>query len=213
MIPLYYEVGPFPPEPIRVYRVVGCESDEQKRAVDYLLGKFFVLLEDGWYQPRAETVKAQSAEIHMQAVERGKRSVVVRREKYGSAQPINRNSLESVSKRSRKRSRNAPELTTTTTTTITTKEKDKEDASASVWDFGIDLLTREGGLNAKTARSYIGMLCKQWSEATVLDALMAAAGKADPKAYMRKWIDGQPKKGKKADSLDDVIRQLQAEGK
>jgi uncharacterized protein YdaU (DUF1376 family) len=46
MLPLYYEVGPFPPDKVRVYRIIGCESDEQKRAVDYLLGHFFVLKDD-----------------------------------------------------------------------------------------------------------------------------------------------------------------------
>lgn len=67
MIPLYYEVGPFPPENIRTYRIIGCESDEQKRAVDFLLGKFFVLREDGWYQERAEKEKAKSAQVSERA--------------------------------------------------------------------------------------------------------------------------------------------------
>jgi len=48
MIPLYYEVGPFPVDPVRTYRIIGCESDEQKRAVDALLREFFVLKDDGW---------------------------------------------------------------------------------------------------------------------------------------------------------------------
>ena len=121
MIPLYYEVGPFPAERVRVYRVVGCESDEQKRAVDYLLGQFFVLRDDGWYQPKAERVKADSATFHAQAVERGKRSANARREKYGSAQPNDRKAFESVSKASG----NASEPTTTTTTTIATTKKEK----------------------------------------------------------------------------------------
>ncbi|MGH8595515.1 MAG: DUF1376 domain-containing protein, partial [Gammaproteobacteria bacterium] len=57
MLVFYYEVGPFPTERIRVYRIVGCESDEQKRAVDHLLGEFFVQMADGWYQEKAERVK------------------------------------------------------------------------------------------------------------------------------------------------------------
>ena len=63
MLPLYYEAGPFPVDKVRVYRIVGCESDEQKRAVDYLLETFFVLMPDGWYQPRAEREKAKDAQI------------------------------------------------------------------------------------------------------------------------------------------------------
>lgn len=61
MLPLYYEAGPFPADKVRVYRIVGCESDEQKRAVDYLLETYFVLRADGWYQPRAEREKAKDA--------------------------------------------------------------------------------------------------------------------------------------------------------
>lgn len=120
MLPLYYEVGPFPTDPVRVYRVIGCESDEQKRAVDYLLGQFFVLREDGWYQPKAERVKAESAAFHEKAVERGKRSANARREKYGTAQPDNRKRFESVSKAFGKDHRKPVELTTTTTTTTST---------------------------------------------------------------------------------------------
>lgn len=63
MLPLYYEVGPFPVEKVRVYRIVGCESDEQKRAVDFLLHSYFVLRDDGWYQPRAEREKVKWAQI------------------------------------------------------------------------------------------------------------------------------------------------------
>ena len=126
MIPLYYEVGPFPVDPVRTYRIVGCESDEQKRAVDFLLGQFFVLREDGWYQPKAERVKADAAVFHAQAVERGKRSADARREKYGTAQPIDRKRFESVSKAFG----NASELTTTTTTT-TTKPKEKDSAATA----------------------------------------------------------------------------------
>lgn len=109
MLPLYYEVGPFPAEQVRVYRIVGCESDEQKRAVDYLLERYFVLREDGWYQSRAEEVKVQQAqkatESHDLAVTRGKKSAAVRLEKYGTAQPIKpETAFESVSKGLRKAS-------------------------------------------------------------------------------------------------------------
>jgi uncharacterized protein YdaU (DUF1376 family) len=106
MLPLYFEVGPFPTERIRIYRIIGCESDEQKRAVDYLLNTYFVSREDGWYQPKAEEVKTQQAQIQAQAVERGKRSAEVRRQVYGTAQPkASRKPFESVSKASSKGAR------------------------------------------------------------------------------------------------------------
>lgn len=108
MIPMYFEVGPFPADKIRLYRILGCESDEHKRAVDHVLQEFFVLREDGWYQEFAEGVKVQMAQRSMQAQERGRRSAKAREAKYGTAQPTSRNAFESVSKAFG----NAPELDT-----------------------------------------------------------------------------------------------------
>jgi len=114
MLVMYYEMrAPYPADPTRTYRILGCESDEQKRVVDYVLSEFFVLRDDGWYQPKAEKVIADIDARTQQAHDRGKLSAQARMAKYGSAQPkAFRKPFESVSKASRK----APELTTTTTT-------------------------------------------------------------------------------------------------
>lgn len=192
MLTLYYELGPFPADPVRVYRIVRCESDEQKRTVDYLLQTFFVFREDGWYQPRAEEEKAKDAQRHEEARTRGKRSAEVRLSKYGTAQPVSRKAFETLSKASG----NASELPTPTPTPIKEKDKDAADA-ADVWAYGIELLTKESGLSDRQARSYLGILCKQWPEQAVLDALMAATGKADPKAFARKFLEDKPRKGQR----------------
>lgn len=113
MLTLYYEVGPFPEERTRCYRIVRCESDEQKRTVDFILNQFFVLKDGAWWNERAENVKEAITRHQDEARERGKRSAEVRREKYGTAQPQARKPFESVSKASGK----APELSTSTTTT------------------------------------------------------------------------------------------------
>lgn len=98
---------------------------------------------------------------------------------------------------------------------VDVKEKKKDGASApDVWGFGIELLTNEGGLSTGSARSYLGALCKQWAEQTVLDALMAATGKADPKAYARKWLEDKPRKGQAAQSeTDKLFDRLEREGR
>ena len=83
-----------------------------------------------------------------------------------------------------------------------------------MWSFGIDLLTREGGLSKTTARSYIGGLLKSWSEEAVLDSLMAAAGKADPKAYARGYLAKQPKKGEaRMSAADEALKILESRGR
>ena len=123
MLTLYYELGPFPIERVRTYRIVRCESDEQKRTVDYILGRFFVMRDDGWYQERAEQERVKQARLHEVAIERGKRSADVRLTKYGTSQPGRvadpEKAFESVSKASGKE----PELTTTTSTTTKRKEQ------------------------------------------------------------------------------------------
>jgi uncharacterized protein YdaU (DUF1376 family) len=57
MLIFYYEVGPFPLDPPRVYRIVGCETEADRHIVDYLLSHFFVKGRSGWIQKRAERVK------------------------------------------------------------------------------------------------------------------------------------------------------------
>lgn len=118
MLTLYYQLGPFPEDRVRTYRIIRCESDEQKRTVDYILNTRFVLLEGFWWNQRAEREREQIERRHAEASLRGKLSVEARKSKYGTAQPSPRKAIESVSKASG----NASELTTTTTTYIKTKE-------------------------------------------------------------------------------------------
>lgn len=115
MIPLYYESGPFPRDRVRVYRMIGCESDEQKRAVDFLLGRYFVEMEDGFYQERAEKEKAKQAEISERA-----RQKVMRRWKTDTAV---------LPQYSRSNTAVIPPTPTPTPTTTTTEEKSKPLAS------------------------------------------------------------------------------------
>jgi len=134
MLTLYYELGPFPVEKIRTYRIVRCESDEQKRTVDFILSEFFVQREDGWYQERAEQERVKQAQVHKLAVESGKRSALARLTKYGTSQPQKKEFFEAPSEGSSndppKVSRTSPELTTTTTT----KEEKKKDSRLTAPD-------------------------------------------------------------------------------
>jgi hypothetical protein len=50
---------------------------------------------------------------------------------------------------------------------------------------------------ASTARSFLGMLCRQYSEADVAAAIQVAAGKSDPKAYIVSVLQNKPKRGEK----------------
>jgi uncharacterized protein YdaU (DUF1376 family) len=65
---VYYESGgPLPLDPTELYRMVGCESDADRRAVDRVLLRKFVRTDSGWVQERCEQVIAE------QQKSRGKR--------------------------------------------------------------------------------------------------------------------------------------------
>ena len=119
MIPLYYEVGPFPVDPVRTYRIVGCESDEQKRAVDFLLGQFFVLRDDGWYQERAEREKVKTAQVSETARRKAQKRWTAALHDAAALPQHSRGSAVAMP------------TTTTTTTTTTTKPKEKDSAAAA----------------------------------------------------------------------------------
>jgi hypothetical protein len=73
------------------------------------------------------------------------------------------------------------------------EEKDAANA-ADLWDFGIETL-KASGLGERTARAFIGSLCKSHDDDTVLDAMRAASGKADPKAFALAFLKDKPKRG------------------
>jgi uncharacterized protein YdaU (DUF1376 family) len=188
MLTLYYELGPFPLERIRTYRIVRCESDEQKRTVDDLLNQFFVEKADGWYQPRAEAERVKQAQFHELAVARGKRSANVRMTKYGTAQPGRvadpERAFESVSKAFGKE----PELTTTTTTT-TKEEKIKEGRASR---FALTQLPEDWELFCKQERPDLN---PRAVFASFRDWWIAKPGKEGRKldwtATWRNWVRNQ----------------------
>lgn len=103
---------------------------------------------------------------------------------------------------------------TETETEQNQKQRKEQDAdkSADVWAYGVELLAKDGGLSERSARSYIGVLCRTWPESTVLEAFMAATGKADPKAYAKGYLDKKPRKGQSRNPGEELMRELQAKG-
>lgn len=63
-----------------------------------------------------------------------------------------------------------------------------------VWSEGLTIL-RDQGLSEKAARSYLGLLCRDYAEGDIVEAIKAAVGKADAKAYIGGVLKTKPKKG------------------
>ena len=92
---------------------------------------------------------------------------------------------------------------------VTTREEKrrskKQDASppnggSTVWDFGKTLLC-EQGLSLKSAGALIGQWLRDWDEPAVADALRAAAGKADVRAYVAATLNNKPRRAKAGGGL------------
>lgn len=67
------------------------------------------------------------------------------------------------------------------------------DYAAIVWSMGVAALL-DVGIPERTARSFLGGLCSEWTEEQVASAVKAAIGKADPKGYMLGVLREKPKK-------------------
>lgn len=67
-----------------------------------------------------------------------------------------------------------------------------------VWTECLAVL-RDQKVSEKSARSFLGLLCREYDEKEIVDAVKASIGKADAVAYIRGVLKTRPKKGKKAE--------------
>ncbi len=188
----YQTEKPLPAERTLVYRAARANTTTERKAVDFVLQMFFKETDAGYVQKRVQKEIERYAEKQAKARESAKK-------RWGSSDANAYANGDANDMRTHMPTHcegNAHQTPDTRHQSPDKKQKDDDVASApDPWSFGVDLLTREGRLSERTARQWISSLCKRWAEGIVLDALMAAAGKADPKAYARKWLDSKPKKG------------------
>ncbi len=215
LLDLYYSrEAPLPTDDRQLCRLVRAQSEAEREAVQIVLGEFFTKTDDGWRHARcdAEIAKAseKKAKASQSAARRWSNANAMRTHTETHANAMRTHTEKHANALPTQTEGNAPNPNPNPNP----KEKTKDGADApdvDVWSFGMELLTKQGGLGPGTARSYIGALCKSWPETTVLDALMAAAGKADPKAYARKWLDDKPRKGQRAlSAAEELMAELEA---
>jgi uncharacterized protein YdaU (DUF1376 family) len=201
--------GPVPLDEQEAAGIANCRSIDEVEALRYILDRYFVRMDDGHYNKRmqAEIVRAES--ISVKREDAGRRGANERMRRFREAQATAKQELSNCQA-------SAKQVTLSPSPSPSLNQKDKEQDAANaadVWAYGTDLLTKECGLSDRQARSFLGGLCKLWPEATVFDAMLAATGKADPKAYARKWLDCQPRKGQRRRSAgEELMAELQAKG-
>ncbi len=82
------------------------------------------------------------------------------------------------------------------------KEKDSPASpGAELWANAISMLEAQGVSHA-SARSFVGLQCRSYDDDTVSEAFAAAAGAANVKAYVAKYLQGKPKKGEKPQGVE-----------
>lgn len=63
-----------------------------------------------------------------------------------------------------------------------------------VWTECLQVL-RDQNISEKQSRSFLGLLCREYEEKVIVDAVKASIGKANVTAYIRGVLRSQPKKG------------------
>lgn len=98
-------------------------------------------------------------------------------------------------------------VTESVTSVVTTSEPEPEPENfktsapdgapvdASVWNLGIAILRENGGVKEDSARRFLGSLRKDWPDAAVEEAVRAAVGATNPRAYILGVLKSKPKKG------------------
>lgn len=87
------------------------------------------------------------------------------------------------------------------TDTDTDKNKAPAKDAGPVWSECLTLLST-GGVSEKSARAFLGLMCRDYDEANVVEAVKASIGKANMTAYVRGVLRKGPRKGDSARPKD-----------
>ena len=79
-------------------------------------------------------------------------------------------------------------------------DPDPPDPAAELWANAVAML-RAQGVSEQSARSFIGLQCRNYDDDTVAEAFSAAAGAANVKSFVLKVLEGKPKKGEKPEGV------------
>lgn len=173
----YYSTErPLPADLAALSRICRAETKEEKKAVANVVSGYFPLGEDGLrHNKRADAEIA--ARLHQ---------VLVNREigKRGGRPRQNRTETESVSEHEPNRNPSHSQSNT---------KEAQQAAPDPVWGLGLQVLTAASTPEAD-ARRFIGMCLSTHTPEAVLEALRAADGKADPRAYVRGVLKQTPRK-------------------
>lgn len=165
----YRREAPLPADLAEVYRLVRATTEKQKNAVLSVLKEFFTRDDAGIHNKRAdEEILAYQAQS---ATNRR-----IARQRF-----VNDSSTKGQPNQNQ----------------IPDKDKATPPDGGPVWRESLSVLL-DGGVSEKSARAFLGMLCRDYDEREVVEAVKASIGKANLTAYIRGVLRSAPRKGQGA---------------
>lgn len=157
-------------------RLVRATEEPSRLAVEVLLREFFQKKEDGWHNKRADD-EIRKAKRRIKAAKlNGKLGGRKRTQKEPSGLPVGLQNKALQKPKAKEEKQGAPP------------------DGGPVWNESLLILT-EQGLSEKSARAFLGMLCRDWEEPQIVEAVRASVGKANATGYIRGVLKNYPKKG------------------
>jgi uncharacterized protein YdaU (DUF1376 family) len=190
MLDLYYATErALPADLQRIYRLVRALTKQDRVCVDTVLGEFFELHEDGYHHKRcdAEIAKAQ-AKSH-----KARESANNRWHCDGNANAY-ANASDDAMRTHNEGNANQEPRTNSHEPIAKENLKTSPPGGGSFWDLGVAVL-HDQGVKEGSARQFIGSLCREWEENHVEEAIRAAVGKVNAKAYIQGVLKAKPKRG------------------
>jgi len=195
----YYATdGRLKADQIPLYRICRAMTGDEQAAVGKIVKMFFTVDEDGWlHNKKADGMIAEHLEYVRNASEAGKKGAANR---WGNGKPVG-NHIGNPKEENMGNPMRTPMASTT--------NKDlKEGASGSaIFTEGLQHLVNCGTAE-KEARTFLGMLLRDWEEAEVAAAVRASFGAQAPLPYIRKVLASRPKKAKAPAGTDAILAKL-----
>lgn len=197
----YAREAPLPKDRREVYRLAAAATPAERKAVDYVLGRYFTEQDDGWHQRRCdeeiEKYRAKSAKASESAAARwGARDPGDVRTHTGGGSERNANaSGTGMRTHSEGNASHKPEAKNQQPLSDSSLRSESapgappkvptDPVKEEIWRTGRELLVGEG-MSRDRAGGLMGKLCKEYGQVLVLEAVRDCA-KATP-AKPSEWL-------------------------
>ena len=186
MLDVYYaSEKPLPLETHWVCKLVRARSDEEIEAVSEILRQYFTKCIDGWRNKRADDeirknkVRIKAAKTNGKKGGRPHNPAGLQKKPSGLAKVAE---LHNPNESSQNQNQNQK------------KEEEPPPVGGPIWTESLAILTANG-FAEKAARGFLGLLCRDYAEEEIVNAVKASMGKLDQAAYIRGVLKSRPKKG------------------